>query len=42
MRRIIAVGALGGISVLTGTIIAIILGYAAVWAVVELTDLLTQ
>lgn len=42
LRRVIAVGALGGISVLTGTIIAIILGYAAVWAVVELTDLLTQ
>jgi len=42
LRRVTAAGLLGGISLLTGALIAIITAYGAIWAVVSLTDLLTQ
>ena len=42
VRRVLALGATGGLAVVTGAVIAIVTAFAVSWAVVTLTDLLKR
>ncbi len=42
IRRVLALGASGGIGVLAGVLTAIIVAFAIAWAVIELTSMLQQ
>lgn len=42
VRRVLALAASGGIGVLSGVLIAIVTSFAIAYAVIKLTDLLTQ
>lgn len=42
VRRVLALGASGGLGVATGVITAIVVAYAVAWAVIWLTGLLKQ